>query len=238
MTNHIDAVRRLAVVVARGNASTIAVAIFRAYAAAAGADIRGAWIYVPGCSGAIKGFRRFAQYVADLDETSRFLNDLANAHDAADRELGVPFADVPAGSPRAGQLIYAADLIPLPPSAAELNTLATRIGDAVHELLGAVSRPAPKPDPETVVVPLGAELGELLAADARVTQRVVKRAKYDALRTMLDVLNGWIEGAHENADAGSGSHAEAEQFHAEDIRRMVNDAAREHHVREPYRPTS
>lgn len=227
MTNHLDAVRRLAVVVARGNASTIAVAIFKAYAAAAGADIRGAWIYVPGCSGAIKGFRRFAKYVADLDESSRFLNDLANAHDAADRELGVPFADVSLGQ----QVVVS-------PSAAELNTLATRVGDAVHELLGAVSRPAPAPDPETVVVPLGAELGELLAADARVTQRVVKRAKYDALRTMLDVLDGWIEGAHENADAGAGSHADAEQFHAEDIRRMVNDAAREHHVREPYRPTS
>jgi len=234
MTNHLDAVRRLAVVVARGNASTIAVAIFKAYAAAAGANISGAWVYVPDRATPIKGFRRFAQYVADLDETSRFLNDLANAHDAADRELGVPFVDVPLGQ----QVIRAADLTPLPPSAAELNTLATRVGDAVHELLGAVSRPAPAPDPETVVVPLGAELGELLAADARVTQRVVKRAKYDALRTMLDVLNGWIEGAHENADAGSGSHADAEQFHADDIRRMVNDAAREHHVREPYRPTS
>lgn len=233
MTNHLDAVRRLAVVVARGNASTIAVAIFKAYAAAAGADIRGAWIYVPGLATPIKGFRRFAQHVANLDETSRFLSDLANAHDAADRELGVPFADVPLGQ----QVIRAADLTPLPPAApAELNSLATRVGDAVHELLVAVSRPAPAPDPEALTVPADAELDALLVADGEIMRRIVRRAQYNSLRTVLTVLDAWIEGAHANADAGSGSHADAEQFHAEDIRRMVNDAAQELGVREPWRP--
>lgn len=232
MTNHIDAVRRLAAIVGRGGASPITIGLLRILVAAAGANVKGAWIYVPGRSGPLKGWQQVGVYLCDLADTSRFLNDLANVYDMMTREIAVPFADVPFGQ----QAIRAADLTPLPAAPAELNSLATRVGDAVHELLVAVSRPAPAPDPETVVVPLGAELGELLAADARVTQRVVKRAKYDALRTMLDVLDGWLEGAAENHEALDRREPFDDRFAPDDIRRMVNDVAREHGVREPWRP--
>ena len=52
------------------------------------------------------------------------------------------------------------------------------------------------------------------------------------LATMLDTLDGWINGARENHDAGDHSHENRgdecwRQFAPDDIRRMVNDVARE-----------
>jgi hypothetical protein len=53
-----------------------------------------------------------------------------------------------------------------------------------------------------------------------------------ALYTLLTVLDGWVEGAHENHEA-LGHRGESTdrlcwtEFHPSDIRRMVNDAARE-----------
>lgn len=53
-----------------------------------------------------------------------------------------------------------------------------------------------------------------------------------ALYTLLTVLDGWIEGAHENHEALGHRGESTDQlcwteFHPSDIRRMVNDAARE-----------
>lgn len=222
MSNSIDAVRRLAHVVARGGASALAFGMFRLYIAEAGATVSGVWVYAPGRPTPIKGFRRFAQYVADLDETSRFLNDLANAHDLAEREIRPPFAE-----PR----------VVLPPAAVELNTIATRLSDAARDLLAAASIPAPQATDE-VLIGDDAGLDTLLVADGEIARRLVKRAVYTAGKQVLEVLDSWIKGAHENADAGSGSHADAEQFHADDVRNMVNDAMRELGAPEPYRPAS
>jgi hypothetical protein len=70
-------------------------------------------------------------------------------------------------------------------------------------------------------------------------ERIERRAKYVALRHMLHVLDGWIEGAQGNHEA-LGHRGESSpcwnRFDAEDFRRMVNDAARELGVPEPHRP--
>lgn len=62
-----------------------------------------------------------------------------------------------------------------------------------------------------------------------------------ALYTLLTVLDGWVEGAHENHEAlghrGESTDAQCwTQFHPVDIRAMINDAARELGVGEFPRP--
>jgi hypothetical protein len=92
---------------------------------------------------------------------------------------------------------------------------------------GAASAPAPD-----AVVDRGGSLG---AAGERGAHRALKR--------LLDVLDGWIEGARSNHDAldhrGEPMGGECwTQFHPDDIRAMVNDAAREMGVAEPWsKPT-
>lgn len=59
-----------------------------------------------------------------------------------------------------------------------------------------------------------------------------ERGAHRALARLLDVLDGWIEGARSNHDGFSHSSEPVgsecwTQFHPSDIRRMVNDAARE-----------
>lgn len=70
--------------------------------------------------------------------------------------------------------------------------------------------------------------------------RVVRRAQYDALRTMLDVLNGWASGARENHEAmGHRGENVGEEcwrsFEHEDIVNMVADAADELGTLDPTR---
>jgi hypothetical protein len=53
-----------------------------------------------------------------------------------------------------------------------------------------------------------------------------------ALYTLLTVLDGWVDGAHDNHEAlGHRDEIRGEEcwtrFHPQDIRRMVNDAARD-----------
>lgn len=62
--------------------------------------------------------------------------------------------------------------------------------------------------------------------------RAGERGAHRALARFLGVLDGWIEGARSNHDAldhrGESRGEECwTQFHPSDIRRMVNDAARE-----------
>ena len=68
------------------------------------------------------------------------------------------------------------------------------------------------------------------------------RAAYEALEAMLSVLDGWIEGVIEDAEARDlrdrPRTPEAVTFHASDVRRMVNDAARLVGAREPYSEAS
>jgi hypothetical protein len=79
------------------------------------------------------------------------------------------------------------------------------------------------------------------ALDDRVDElvdRIVRRAQYETLRKMLAVLDGWREGSQSNHDE-LGHRDEFESccgnHHANDVRNMVNDAARELGVPEPWR---
>jgi hypothetical protein len=72
------------------------------------------------------------------------------------------------------------------------------------------------------------------AADQETTtelvDRIVRRARYDALKTLLSVLDGWIEGSrsnHEALDHRTSFDGCCGQYAPEDIRAMVNDAARD-----------
>lgn len=67
------------------------------------------------------------------------------------------------------------------------------------------------------------------------TGRIVRRAQYEAFRAVLCVLDGWVAGALENHEAMSHRDDDCcRAFGVDDIRRMVNDAARELDVRRPW----
>lgn len=80
--------------------------------------------------------------------------------------------------------------------------------------------------------------GEALAVDLDADDmagRIVRRAQYEALRAVLGSLDGWVAGARENHEAlGHRDFDCCETFHPNDIRRMVNAAARELGVRRPW----
>lgn len=63
------------------------------------------------------------------------------------------------------------------------------------------------------------------------SRRIVRRAHYDALKTTLQELDGWIRSAKENIESGATPNLtpldDPEVFYASDFRRMVNDAARD-----------
>jgi hypothetical protein len=108
-----------------------------------------------------------------------------------------------------------------------LDKVAAAAYEAVEAALAAqASTPAAAgPDPAT-----DDDSNELL-------DRIVRRAQYTALRAMLDVLDGWIEGAAENHEAMSHRDNDCcRDFAPADIRRMVNDAAAELRVPALYVP--
>jgi hypothetical protein len=87
--------------------------------------------------------------------------------------------------------------------------------------------PAPARSPHEVVIGDDVTLTDLRLADEALVGRIVKRAVYDAGRALLDVLDGWVEGATGNHEALGHRDADCcNTFHPEDIRVMVNDAMR------------
>jgi hypothetical protein len=70
---------------------------------------------------------------------------------------------------------------------------------------------------------------------SELVDRIVRRSQYQALKAVLEALDGWIAGNLENVEGGIGELEAVHRFHAQDVRRMVNDAARELRVPEPYR---
>jgi hypothetical protein len=101
-----------------------------------------------------------------------------------------------------------------------IYTATGRTREQVQALLAAIL-------PESTPVRIRTEVGR---DDAPVTNR--KTGAHGALVAMLGVLDGWIQGSRENHVA-LGHRAEPvgeecwRQFAPSDIRRMVNDAARE-----------
>lgn len=140
--------------------------------------------------------------------------------------------------------------VPAPVVEVAAATVPRDAGAILDELRAVIEQaqqtPAPAPAGPITVAELDARLAEhpldnLFDLDNTLMDRVVKRARYDALRKMLDVLDGWIEGAKENHEAMEHRNENTgdecwQSFHPDDIRRMVNDAAREVGTREPYRP--
>jgi hypothetical protein len=125
---------------------------------------------------------------------------------------------------------------PIKPTSAPAPFTGT-VADALNVLTAALGAPAPPPPVEDIVIGDEAALSTLVAAERDIVGRIVERAQYVALREMLKALDGWIEGARENNEA-LGRHDDPQVFHAEDIRSMVNDAARVLGVREPHRDAS
>lgn len=124
---------------------------------------------------------------------------------------------------------------PEAPTAEARDALA--ILDELRTTIERVQVPQAAPVARANEVFIGSEaaLGTLVPAQRDIVDRIVERASYVALRTMLKVLDGWIEGNREAAETlGRGRDVDPQIFHAEDIRRMVNDAAREVGAREPY----
>lgn len=121
-----------------------------------------------------------------------------------------------------------AEAAPMPTGSAaadDLAQLAKRIGEIASQL------PPPPPAPSrvaavTVVVGDECDLPTLSEANEYIAKRLVRRAAYETARAMLSVLDGWIEGARENNEALGRREDDAEMFHANDVRRMVNDACR------------
>lgn len=92
--------------------------------------------------------------------------------------------------------------------------------DTIRDATSALALAATTPDPADP------------ATDDDVQQlvdRLVRRASYLALRQVLDVLDGWREGARSNHDALShrGERDCWEHFETDDVRRMIADAARD-----------
>jgi hypothetical protein len=211
MSNHIEAVRRLARTVAAGAASAVVRDLFRVYLIAAGAEVRGPWAYIPGCSKSIKGWVSAAAYVADLDETSAFLRAMANAHALVERVIGPSEVPAPATSQ----------------TASELLAVAEQVSDLARQLAARVPS---APDPEAVVIGDEASLGALAIGARELFDRTTKRAIYTAGKTLLEGIDAWVALAtRENA-------ADAEHFHADDVRTMVNDMCRELGAPAPWRP--
>jgi len=233
MTNHIEAARRLARAVAAGGATELTIAIFRVYLAAAGASVKGAWVYIPGRATPLKGWRAAAEYVAHLADTAAFLRNFANAIDYADREVNGPPVEM---TPLGRQIISAADMTPLAARADDLNAVAKHVAELASDLAALGATPPPPVDPETLVVPAAASLAELVPASHDLTDRIVRRAVYTAGKTMLSVLDGWIEGARENHEAMGRREPFDDSFAPDDVRRMVNDMCNELGAPEAYRP--
>lgn len=135
--------------------------------------------------------------------------------------------------------IAARRTVPVPPAAAGPNLTAvppTMLLDIVAANLAELRRQieadrAPQPDDS---------LPTLIDDSRELAQRIAKRAAYDTLKALLSVLDGWVEGARENNEAMDrrdcypGGPNDPERFHASDIRRMVNDAARMMGTNEPF----
>jgi hypothetical protein len=121
------------------------------------------------------------------------------------------------------------------------NALAARIAEVLAEHAAAplpVAAPEQPLDPIASAIKANADLGDLLHADELLLRRIVARAKYEALREMLRTLDGWVEGARSNLEAMGRQTADVERgsrtFDVDDIRTMINDAARACGTSEPY----
>lgn len=125
-----------------------------------------------------------------------------------------------------GSPVTAADMTPLPATATELLSLSAQVAKLAEQLATAPRAASP----HEVVIGEDVTLIDLQLADERLASRIVRRAVYETGKALLDVLDGWIDGAVGNC--GAMGHEKAcsmecgNRFYADDIRTMVNDAMR------------
>lgn len=222
MTTHVQTVRRLARSVADRTTSDFAFGMFRLLLAAVGVKISGSWLYVPGRGTPLKGFRAAAEWIAALPESSVFLGDLVEAYARMERDVLGPPAEVPLGRTP----VSAAGMTPLSATADDLAEVSKRVEQIAVQLAAATP---PAADPHRVVIGDECDILALRAGQEELAGRIARRAAYDTGRAMLDILAGWIE---ERQPDGS------DIFHADDVRRMVNDACRVMGAPEAYRAAS
>lgn len=123
-------------------------------------------------------------------------------------------------------------------TADDLVEVAKHITEIASQLAAAVPPPPPPPNPVaavTIVVGNDCDLATLTSAQQDFATRIARRAAYETGRAMLTVLDGWIEGATEEAAARGDMTRDPEVFGAADVRRMVNDACRLMGAPEAYR---
>jgi len=217
MKTYEDQIKQLArMVLGRGGA--VALELLKVYAIAAGAEtLGGGWIRIPGQQTAnAQGWRQFASFVLNANPGGAWgdvVRKMAIA--AAEGEDAMRLPIVQGGL--AGEVMYRSDFTPHRDADVILGELRALIEQA---------QTLPAPNPDSIVVEPDADLIDLVATDDLLARRIVKRAVYDTGKAVLDVLDGWIEGARENNEAMGRRESDPEQFCAKDIRRMVNDAMR------------
>lgn len=145
-------------------------------------------------------------------------------------------ADGRAQGTRVGALLYWRIAVPVSAPEPGACTAAARRAAALAPYVAAVEQ-AVEALRQQATAPPPAGAITLAELDAVPIARIVRRAKYEALRAMLRTVDGWVEGAQGNHEALSHrdefSHC-CGQFDPQDIRRMVNDAARDVGTAEPY----
>lgn len=115
--------------------------------------------------------------------------------------------------------------------------------DLVRRLAAAIERES-RTKPTAPITPDALNLATethsivgLIDLDMTLLNRIIARAKYDALREVLAALDSWVEGQKSNHEALD-HRGEAvncwDYWHPDDIRRMINDAARATGTREPW----
>jgi hypothetical protein len=140
---------------------------------------------------------------------------------------------------RTVEVLTAADMNPGPDAPAEyseavvaaIKTLAERAGVP----LALLAPPSEQRSVDLLEALDEMPQGDLSHVSHEVLKRAIRRAAYDMGKALLDVLSGWIEGAQENHEAYDHRDSDCcKTFYPEDIRRMVNDAARIMGTREPF----
>jgi len=219
MKTYEDQIKQLArMVLGRGGA--VALELLKVYAIAAGAEtLGGGWIRIPGqLTANAQGWRQFASFVLNANPDGAWgdvVRKMAIA--AAEGEDAMRLPIVQGGL--AGEVMYRSDFTPHRDADVILGELRALIEQAQ-------TPPPAAPPAKAVTVGDDVDLADLTEAQEYLAKRIVKRAVYDTGKALLDVLDGWIEGAAENNESMGRRDADPREFHAADIRVMVNDAMR------------
>lgn len=215
LTAHRMTIRALAQYVANNGPHVMAYNLLRTYALAAGVtQDGGGWVRFLPTAYRQRGWFNFAKSLAASDDTdvteyrNRYVvvQAMATAHAAGAAAMGEPVAS--SSAPRMATVD-------------DLNEVAKRITDLASQLASV----PPVSSADIIVIEDDADLARLTAVQSKLVGRIVKRAVHEMGKTILDVLDGWIDETEMTAPT----------FSANSIRGMVNDACRVMGAPEAYR---